>query len=101
MNNLREQFEAMIDAPTSVVGIRNRILDLMQKAYDMQRWVECSERLPDSDGQFNVCYKMPNGEWHIFTSGYSILYKCFDFGSKNITHWQPLPAPPTTQDERK
>jgi hypothetical protein len=56
--------------------------------------VSVQDRLPEKDAQYNACYLMNNEKWNVFTSGYSSSFKRFDFGSSNITHWQPLPAPP-------
>lgn len=58
-------------------------------------WVKCSDERPTQDEQYNVCYKMPNGNWYVFTTGYSPFTKSFDIGNTNITHWQNLPQPPT------
>jgi len=59
-----------------------------------KEWVPISDDKPKADALYNVCYPMPNGNWHVFTTGYSISFKRFDEGNCNITHWMPLPTPP-------
>lgn len=57
------------------------------------KWVSVDE-LPKEAAEYNVCYKMPNGKWHVFTAGYSTSFKKWDFRNKDITHYEPLPSPP-------
>lgn len=58
-------------------------------------WISVKDRLPDIDNQYIVCYKMPNENWYVYTTGYSLSYRRFDTCNINITHWQPLPTAPT------
>ncbi len=67
-NNERQQFEAMLkeagmwDEEIPVASRWNDDhLDLMQKAYDMPRWIACSERLPEN--RTYVLAFTPNGDY--------------------------------------
>ena len=78
-------------------------LELMPSAQPEQRWITCSERLPEEDGQYliTVKYKHVNdsyedvyaehGEW------YDGRWDMFCFGHcgevEDIIAWMPLPEP--------
>lgn len=98
----------MIDADAFL----NRVLpeckypELLKKAVDEQpavnRWISCSERLPEKHGEYMVCFGMCDcdlngtdmidkryyGEKSDGTVGWHSL--C----SSDITHWMPMPDPP-------
>jgi hypothetical protein len=58
------------------------------------KWIDCKERLPE----FNVIVLVYLESGHIKLNHY-----CFDspggsawYSVSNVTHWQPLPSPPST-----
>lgn len=72
----------------------------------MSGWIKCSETLPDlpkGGGKHRVLAYTPAKRAQILTNGAAFLYwnghdwRYFD-GSRfehRVTHWQPLPTPPT------
>lgn len=57
-------------------------------------WIKCSDRLPD-DG---VCVIGFNEDIYMRTVYFNERNNCFEDGNswvENITHWMPLPEPPT------
>ena len=107
-NELKQQLEAMIG--NIQVFHRNAVLDLMQKVYDMPRWIACYERTPDY-GE-----KVLGALQHWETKNYRYYelkrvdesdcsWRTCDDNSEvsydwTVTHYQPLPPNPA-QDERK
>ena len=65
------------------------------KAEQEGAWIACSERMPEvcanvivTDGQdTGFMWYCSDGRWDSWHSGDSV--------SGNVTHWQPLPAPPS------
>lgn len=103
-NTLKENLETILSNQgfdENYTCSRGYAIALMEQAYHLgkqeseaDKWVSVEDRLPEEDNQYNVCYRMPNGNWVNFTTGYSLSYNRFDEGNANITHWQPLPNPP-------
>lgn len=63
-----------------------------------QRWIPCSERMPDMPGDYLVCtkneyYGTKNVSKRYFNGG------CWSGRWTNITHWMPLPEPPEEGDD--
>lgn len=65
--------------------------------HNMSEWIDVNERLPELNqdvlvckfGNSVMCYShriTENGVWY----GYGQ-----SFGTKSVTHWMPLPPPPT------
>jgi len=64
-------------------------------------WINVKEKLPENNefvsisvtgNKANIGYRHDRGHWLIFS--FSDVYK--ESNMHTITHWQPLPAPPTT-----
>ena len=55
-------------------------------------WVSVEERLPGYDGKYLVC----TNQNKIFSARfYDGVFCCFSDESRVVTHWMPLPEPPT------
>jgi len=75
------------------LGAREAIKAIHAYHEQFDRWNDVKTP-PTEDKQYNVCYKMNNGMWYVFTTGYSISFKTFDIANVNITNWRELPNPP-------
>ena len=87
--------------------------DALETAGKAQRWVPCSERLPDMCGlKCLVCAKNKFEQTHIFTAftgymerGKLEFHSCErpydDLSVWKITHWMPLPEAPKEADHAK
>ena len=78
--------------------------DALETAGKAQRWVPCSERLPEKDGFYNVV--MNGGVWgepDVWSATSCGFYDgMWDEDGTTITHWMLLPeAPKEAQDERR
>ena len=75
--------------------------DALEAADKAQRWVPCSERMPEKDGFYNVVMNGDIwGEPDVATSCGFYNGK-WDEDGATITRWMPLPEPPKeAQDER-
>lgn len=71
----------------------DQICEAYKAGLSADKWISVKTP-PKEDAEYNVCYKMPNDKWHVFTCGYSQSFKKWDFRNKDITHWQPLPSAP-------
>ena len=90
--------DAILAIAEYVNGLENQIAD----AGKMMGWVKCSERMPEENtevlvwGESNDTEQYPMiGEWdpdlwYGIDRNLQICDKIF-----NVTHWQPLPSPPT------
>lgn len=65
--------------------------DGYEDGYDADKWISADGiSRPDECGFYLVCAKDEIGYSHIRTA----YYTTFGWGNINVTHWQPLPAPP-------
>ena len=80
-----------LDVPDTNVGSRR---EWYQKGYqdglDADKWIPCSERLPEDDTDVLICigefvHEARFYEGH-FSNAYGMWYKA-------VQHWQPLPEP--------
>ena len=63
----------------------------------MAQWIKVSERLPEASGKYLVCTKNRNvyqTKFYSYPKEKGGHWGQKDKG-KSITHWQPLPNPPT------
>ncbi len=78
---------------TPAADVEPRDLGLVREALERTRWIPCSERLPESPGDYQVCtlnkfYGTKNVAKRYFSGdGWSGRWT-------NVTHWMPLPEPP-------
>lgn len=78
------------------VEIRN-IINQVETEYN-NGWIPCSERLPEDDSTVWVTYinygkELTATAYYDLESGYWYI-GYFDYKTKSVTHWQPLPQPP-------
>lgn len=104
----------MIYEGVCAVGRRNymtkeeacSIIDSLPSVHPEQRWIPCSERLPEEDGQY-LCYIVNEHDNtlqyimccgfvrrkpSLFLPGYS-WYPDDETASDNVVAWMPLPEP--------
>lgn len=64
----------------------NEACRMGMKALERQRWIPCSERLPEAGEEVLVFSR---------SRGIAVDYydRCL-FGYADVTHWMPLPEPP-------
>jgi hypothetical protein len=77
--------------------------DEIERLRNERRWIPVTERLPPVGGVYLAAVKVRN--WHegpkhyveIFLFDYTLTFRNEDDGSpcSSVTHWMPLPAPPT------
>ena len=91
--------------------------DALEAADKAQRWVPCSERMPEYDpnkgaSAYWVAKKTRNGEWQIKLAIYSdyryaasvnipenVTWRDYDFCQiTNVAYWMPLPEAPKEAD---
>ena len=70
------------------------------KSLDGQGWISVKDRLPDNDRNVIVFTKYKYRGVGCLVAGYWYLSIAPETDQEEgvITHWQELPAPPTTQD---
>ncbi len=75
-------------------------IDMAIAALEQSKWIPCSERLPEENGNYIVTGtwesgKLVVGECYFSTEdGYFNAHWCFD-----VAAWQPLPEPYKTESE--
>ena len=65
----------------------------VSKMETTQKWISVKDRLPTSDTTQYLVYDAVTKEYE--KSFFSVILKCFQY---DVTHWQPLPPPPTTEE---
>lgn len=80
-------------------------LDLIedQPTVEQPRWIPVTERLPDTFGQFIVAVNNDFGNGYSDYADYDPYQRSWRTGlslngTECVTHWQPLPAPPTPEE---
>jgi len=71
-------------------ALRARISELEEA----QRWIPCSERMPQKNDRYFVAF-VTNSFTYMSVARYST--KLFEFDQAGITHWMPLPPPPSSE----
>ncbi len=87
-NNIVDNLIGFIDEVNSI-GQSQRVVEL-----EGDKWVSVDERLPETHGWYIVSYKGFEGNYVICVEYSTQSFKFKELHSQ-ITHWQPLPSPPT------
>ena len=90
----KEQLEKALkyDREQYMKGYNDGYDDGFDKGYDADKWISVKDRLPQKDGRY-LAYGSAFGRCLIGILYYDVRLECFSDGE--VTHWQPLPAPPT------
>ena len=62
----------------------------------MNRWVLVKDRLPEKDGRY-LCYGSAFGRCQMGILYYATSIEQFNDGE--VTHWMPLPEPPSESED--
>lgn len=103
----------LIDADTLPISFDGHTVSVWKKDLDAAptvnpyEWISVEDRLPEPNKNVLV-YAFYHGRWQIVKGWYSILFKKFHIcnsdyqGSMDVpvTHWIPLPSPPTEKENR-
>lgn len=88
-------------------AVESVALDLLAKLDTVEarepKWIPCSERMPDKDGEYLVWISNDTDNADGIYLELRIYQRYWEgFDESVVTHWMPLPAPPTeptmTQD---
>ena len=96
--------EAMRDCEsiTHSIGYSDMIA-ILDDAPAVNRWIPCSERLPETGTDVIVYYpywyKSPVQIAHLKGDFWESSDGEYDFPVKAVTHWKPLPEPPGGEDD--
>ena len=69
----------------------------MPSAQPEQRWIPCSERLPNNDGEYVLFCDIDGDEYVGWYNGFNWWTICEDV--KDVIAWQPLPEPYREDDD--
>jgi hypothetical protein len=95
-----------VESPAAGVRI---LVDHLKAQLAEREWVPVSERLPESEdsvlgyrpftqpeaGATQDSVQWMDGNWYFTDTGYMITHN-----ERQVTHWQPLPAPPKTEGDK-
>ena len=59
----------------------------------VERWIQTTDRLPESGQRVIVCRKDGRVEQGVYL-GVNGWWKVYGTNTKSVTHWMPMPAPP-------
>lgn len=71
----------------------------------MDNWISVTDRLPEKAGKYIVCRQFHNGQCGVGADAFLLgaekpRWKAdFVIGGGKVTHWMPLPEPPTMGKE--
>lgn len=91
MEERSEQFEQELTLIAEIERLKD-VLDTLRAENELlreaNRWIPVSERLPDST------------DWYLCYDGHYVYTERFIWArdwrsARTVTHWRPLPAPPT------
>jgi hypothetical protein len=64
----------------------------------MSDWISVDERLPEEDEQVLCWCKVESDGWSEVASHHNSFFTDSNFEFLEVTHWQPLPDPPSTTE---
>lgn len=62
-------------------------------------WISIKDKMPDKDNEWYLVYQGDNRFCREYDRGYWFSSKEFKYGE--VTHWQPLPQPPSITGQSK
>ena len=74
-------------------GVREAI-EIVKQHQAESGWIACSERLPEHNGYYLAFYGEQWIDITFFVKGVFVI-KDLNLIVNNVTHWQPLPQPPS------
>lgn len=74
----------------------DKIKVLEEVYYPPYTWISVKDGLPDKNARYLVFFDNIEPEYCIGFSSFFVETK--EFNHTNITHWMPLPPPPTTEE---
>ena len=73
-----------------------KAIEALPSAQPEQRWIPCSERLPDKSGTY-ICNCVESGINHVTFIKWQSRYKRWDLNGRRtfwrVTAWKPIPEP--------
>ena len=67
-----------------------------------REWIPVTERLPEENGNYLVAVKCPRGKWVEICAcdgrDWVSVDEYAEYATKWVTHWMPLPTPPTAEE---
>ena len=91
----------MAEMRIDITGIaENAIEKIKAEGYAVQKWIPCSERMPEKDAAVLIC-----GCRHIVTAYFDAVKGVFRlteddnlyYLQEKVTHWMPLPPAPESE----
>lgn len=78
----------LIDILNKAADTIESLFNKLQKAYFSDKWIPCSERLPEEDGDYLVTIGFDDVAWAGVDIG---SFSEGEFNFTNVSAWQPLP----------
>lgn len=88
----REPFRSMSDNERRALidAIRDQLGDTSDE------WIRCSDRMPQFDVEVNISLQKSVMAGTFYTTGiWKTKFGSFSHTPERVSHWRPLPAPPT------
>ena len=70
------------------------VFDVINEQPAVNRWIPCSERMPEQEGFYLVYFTFKDGTHATDITYINTAYISTGCLSRSITHWMPLPEPP-------
>ena len=68
-------------------------------------WIPVTERLPEEIGNYLVAINCPRGKWVEICAcdgrDWVSVDEYAEYATKWVTHWMPLPTPPTAEEDER